>query len=41
MGRIIAIDYGTKRVGLATTDPSRIIASSLTTVHAKDALALA
>ncbi|GAB1449068.1 MAG: Holliday junction resolvase RuvX [Bacteroidia bacterium] len=39
MGRIIAIDYGTKRVGLAATDPSRIIASALTTVHAKDALA--
>ncbi|MFI5149735.1 MAG: Holliday junction resolvase RuvX [Bacteroidia bacterium] len=36
MGRIMAIDYGTKRVGIAVSDPSRIIASGLTTVHAKD-----
>ncbi|MFY8020211.1 MAG: Holliday junction resolvase RuvX [Bacteroidia bacterium] len=36
MGRILAVDYGTKRVGLAVTDPSRIIASGLTTVHSKD-----
>ncbi len=36
MARIIAIDYGTKRVGLATTDPMQIIASALDTVHAKD-----
>ncbi|MCF8464031.1 MAG: Holliday junction resolvase RuvX [Flavobacteriales bacterium] len=33
MGRILAIDYGTKRVGIATTDPSRIIATGLATVH--------
>ncbi len=33
MGRIIAIDYGTKRVGIATTDPSQIIATGLTTIH--------
>lgn len=33
MTRVLAIDYGTKRVGLAVTDPSRIIASPLTTVH--------
>lgn len=33
MARILAIDYGTKRVGLAVTDPARIIASPLTTVH--------
>ena len=32
MGRIIGIDYGTKRVGLAVTDPLRIIASPLETV---------
>jgi putative Holliday junction resolvase len=32
MGRIIAIDYGTKRCGLAVTDPSRIIATALETV---------
>lgn len=29
MGRIIAIDYGTKRIGLAWTDPQRMIATSL------------
>ncbi len=36
MGRIIAIDYGSKRVGLAVTDPLQIIATGLTTVHSKD-----
>ncbi len=36
MGRILAIDYGRKRVGLAVTDPLRIIANGLTTVHSKD-----
>lgn len=36
MARIIAIDYGTKRVGIAVTDPLQIIASGLTTVHSKD-----
>lgn len=38
MARILAIDYGTKRVGLAITDPLQIIANTLTTVHAKDAI---
>ncbi|MDR2887617.1 MAG: Holliday junction resolvase RuvX [Bacteroidales bacterium] len=32
MGRIIGIDYGTKRIGIAVTDPLNIIASPLTTV---------
>lgn len=32
MGRILAIDYGTKRTGLAVSDPSRIIAGGLDTV---------
>lgn len=32
MPRIIAIDYGAKRTGLAWTDPLRIIASALETV---------
>ncbi|MFV0290096.1 MAG: Holliday junction resolvase RuvX [Mangrovibacterium sp.] len=32
MGRILAIDYGQKRVGLAVTDPLQIIANKLTTV---------
>jgi putative Holliday junction resolvase len=38
MGRIIAIDYGSKRVGLAVTDPLQIIASPLDTVHSKDVI---
>lgn len=36
MGRILAIDYGSKRVGLAVTDSLRLIATGLTTVHSKD-----
>ncbi len=32
MGRILAIDYGKKRVGIAVTDPLQIIANRLTTV---------
>src|ERR1051325_1522711 len=32
MGRIMAIDFGTKRTGIAVTDPGRIIATGLTTV---------
>ncbi len=39
MGRIIALDYGTKRVGIATTDPLQIIASGLDTVHPNDLIA--
>ena len=38
MGRILAIDYGRKRVGLAVTDELRIIANSLETVHSKDVI---
>jgi putative Holliday junction resolvase len=33
MGRLLGIDYGTKRCGIAVTDPLRIIASGLTTVN--------
>jgi putative Holliday junction resolvase len=33
MGRIMAIDYGGKRTGLAVTDPLQIIASGLCTVE--------
>ncbi|MFT6747706.1 MAG: putative Holliday junction resolvase [Glaciecola sp.] len=33
MGRILAIDYGTKRVGVAETDDLQIIASPLDTIH--------
>lgn len=36
LGRILAIDYGQKRVGLAVTDPLQIIANALDTVHVKD-----
>ncbi len=36
MGRILAIDYGQKRVGLAVADELRIIANSLCTVATKD-----
>jgi putative Holliday junction resolvase len=36
MGRIMAIDYGTKRTGLAVTDPLGIIATPLETVLSKD-----
>jgi len=32
LGRILAIDYGSKRTGLAITDPGQIIASPLETV---------
>ena len=38
MGRILAIDYGTKRTGLAVTDEMQIIASGLTTVDTKELL---
>jgi putative Holliday junction resolvase len=36
MSRIIAVDYGQKRVGLAVTDENRIIATALETIHSKD-----
>jgi putative Holliday junction resolvase len=35
MPRIISIDYGSKRTGLAVTDPLQIIATGLTTVESK------
>ncbi|MBR1766827.1 MAG: Holliday junction resolvase RuvX [Bacteroidales bacterium] len=38
MGRIMAIDYGRKRTGLAVTDPVCIIATGLTTVATTDLL---
>ncbi len=38
MGRILAIDYGQKRVGIAVTDETRIIANGLITVHVKDVM---
>ncbi len=39
MPRILAFDYGTKRIGLAVTDPMQIIATGLETVHPKDIVA--
>jgi putative holliday junction resolvase len=33
MGRILSIDYGKKRTGIAVTDPLRMIATGLTTVE--------
>jgi len=38
MGRILAIDFGEKRTGIAVTDEMKIIASGLTTVSTKDLL---
>jgi putative Holliday junction resolvase len=38
VGRILAIDYGQKRVGVAVTDELQIIAGPLATVHSKDIL---
>lgn len=35
MGRILAIDYGVRRTGLAVSDPLRMIAGGLTTVETK------
>lgn len=39
MPKVLAIDYGQKRVGIAATDDLQIIASGLTTVHSKDVIA--
>lgn len=36
MGQIVAFDYGTKRIGIATTDDLQIIASGLTTVSPEE-----
>src|SRR4051812_49341155 len=38
MPRLVGIDYGTKRVGLAVTDPLKLIANTLATIHAKDVI---
>ncbi len=38
MARILAIDFGTKRTGIAVTDELQIIASGLTTVDTKQLL---
>jgi putative holliday junction resolvase len=36
MGRIMAIDFGTVRMGIAVTDPLKIIANGLDTIAAKN-----
>jgi putative Holliday junction resolvase len=36
MGRVIGIDHGSRRTGLAVTDPGRIIATALDTVRTED-----
>ncbi|MGI6243137.1 MAG: Holliday junction resolvase RuvX [Prevotella sp.] len=36
MARIISIDYGKKRTGLAVTDPLQLIANGLTTIGTQD-----
>lgn len=38
MARILAIDYGVRRTGIAVTDPLQIIANGLTTVDTKQLL---
>lgn len=38
MARIIAIDYGSKRIGLAVTDPLQMIATGLRAIHSKDVI---
>jgi putative Holliday junction resolvase len=36
MSRILAIDYGVKRTGIAVTDPLKIIATGLTTIASNE-----
>jgi putative Holliday junction resolvase len=36
MARILCIDYGGKRTGIAVTDPFKIIATALTTIETKE-----
>ena len=36
MGRALALDVGTKRTGVAETDPNQMIATGLTTIPTKD-----
>ena len=36
MARILCIDYGLKRTGIAVTDPLQIIATGLTTVDSNE-----
>lgn len=36
--RIMAFDYGTKRIGIAVTDPLQLIATALTTIHPNEVI---
>jgi putative holliday junction resolvase len=36
LSRILALDYGSKRIGIAVTDPLRIIASGLVTLDTRE-----
>jgi putative Holliday junction resolvase len=38
MGRIVALDYGKKRTGIAVSDPLRLIAGGLTTLPSREVL---
>ncbi len=38
MGRIIALDFGRKRTGIAATDPLQIIANSITTIPSSEVI---
>jgi putative holliday junction resolvase len=38
LSRILSIDYGLKRTGIAVTDPLQIIATGLTTLHSKEVI---
>jgi len=38
LGRVVAIDYGQKRTGIAVTDELKMIANPLTTIHSKDVM---
>ena len=38
MTRLLALDYGTKRVGIAVTDELQLIASGLCTIHTHDCM---
>ena len=38
MAKVLSVDYGNKRVGLAVTDDLQLIATRLTCVHSKDVI---
>lgn len=38
MPRLMSFDFGTKRLGIAVTDPLQMIATGLTTIHPKDVI---